>query len=82
MEAQKQIHIEPIVAGHLTPFLLLADHFTLKEVEEERPVGASFMTAMVLTISKSPLHQTIVHPREEVSTQTFIPEQFIYGRSL
>ena len=40
------------------------------------------MTAMVLTISKSPLHQTIIHPREEVSTQTFIPEQFIYGRSL
>ena len=64
-----------------TPSSLL-DHLTFKEVQEERPVGSCFMTAMVLTIGEATFHQTIVHTRKEVCTDTLIAEQFIHGRCL
>ena len=61
---------------------LLSDHLTLKEVEEERPVGACFMTTVVLTIGEAALHQTIVHAWEEIGAYAFIAEQFIDWRCL
>ena len=59
--------------------VIWADHFSLEEVQEERPVGTGFMTAMVLAIGKASLHQSIVHTGKEVGAHTFIAEQFIHG---
>jgi hypothetical protein len=58
---------------------LLSDHFTFKEVKEERPVGTGLMATVVLSVGKATIHQSIVHTREEVSAHSFIAEQFING---
>ena len=62
--------------------LITIDDFTLKEVEEEGPVGACFMTAVVLAVGEAALHQAVVHAREEVGADAFVTEQFIDGRRL
>ena len=49
-----------------TPESSFPQHFTLKEVEEEGPVGACFVTPVVLTIGEAAFHQTVIHTREEV----------------
>ena len=62
-----------------TLYALLIDHFTLEEIEEERPVGTCLMTAVMLTVGEAPLHQTIVHARKEVGAYALITEQFVDG---
>jgi hypothetical protein len=57
---------------------LLPDHFTFKEVQEERPVGTRFMTTVMLAIGETTFHQTVVHAGEEVGAYAFIAKQLIY----
>ena len=61
-----------------SPLDSFAHDLTLKEVQEVGPVGACLVTAVVLTVGESAVHQTVVHSGEQVGAYAFVSKQFIY----